>query len=82
VALAIVYQVRCAIDVPIVGCGGIATAEDVIEFIMAGATAVEIGTVNFRDPRAPLDILDGIRKYLRRENIADINSLVGVAQVK
>jgi dihydroorotate dehydrogenase (NAD+) catalytic subunit len=82
VALAMVYQVACAVDVPIVGCGGVATPQDALEFIMAGATAVEIGTANFWDPSAPAEIIKGLRKYLRDENIADITSLVGAALKK
>ncbi|HXX59141.1 MAG TPA: dihydroorotate dehydrogenase, partial [Dehalococcoidales bacterium] len=82
VALAMVYQVACAVDVPIVGCGGVTTARDAIEFILAGATAVEMGTINFTDPASPAGVIAGIRKYLRDEKIADINSLVGAALKK
>jgi len=80
VALAMVYQVAGAVDIPIIGCGGIATATDALEFIIAGATAVEIGTANFWNPRAPMDILEGIEKYLRKEKIKDIRQLIGAAQ--
>jgi dihydroorotate dehydrogenase (NAD+) catalytic subunit len=80
VALAMVYQVASAVDIPIIGCGGIATATDALEFIMAGATAVEIGTANFWNPRAPMDILEGLEKFLRREKIKDIQQLIGTAQ--
>ena len=82
VALAMVYQVACAVDVPIVGCGGVMKAGDALEFIMAGATAVEIGTASFWDPSAPAEIIKGIRKYLRDEKIDDINRLIGAALKK
>lgn len=82
VALAIVYQVANVVDIPIIGCGGIATATDALEFIMAGATAVEIGTANFYNPRSPMDILEGLKKFLRREKITEIRQLIGIARVK
>ena len=82
VALAMVYQVAGAVDIPIIGCGGIATATDALEFIMAGATAVEIGTANFLNPRAPMDILEGLEKFLRKEKIKDIRQLIGAAREK
>jgi len=80
VALAMVYQVAEAVNIPIIGCGGITTATDALEVIMAGATAVEIGTANFSNPRAPMDILEGLKKYLRKENVQDIRQLIGVAR--
>jgi dihydroorotate dehydrogenase (NAD+) catalytic subunit len=82
VALAMVYQVAGAVDIPIVGCGGIATATDALDFIMAGATAVEIGTANLWNPRAPMDILEGLEKFLRKEKMKDIQQLIGAARVK
>jgi dihydroorotate dehydrogenase (NAD+) catalytic subunit len=80
VALAMVYQVAGTVNIPIIGCGGITTATDALEFIMAGATAVEIGSANFWNPRAPIDILEGIKKFLRKEKITDIRQLIGVAR--
>jgi len=80
-ALALVYQVAQATSVPIVGIGGITTAYDALEFIMAGAHAVEIGTANFRNPGAALDILDGIISFMERENVQDLSQLVGTARV-
>lgn len=80
VALAMVYQVADVVDIPIIGCGGITTATDALEFIMAGATAIEIGTANFWNPRAPMDILEGLEKFLRREKIKDFRQLIGAAQ--
>ena len=80
VALRMVYQVAGAVDVPVIGVGGIATAEDALQFIMAGATAVQVGTASFTDPTTPLRIVAGIEEFLSREGIADMNELVGVAQ--
>jgi dihydroorotate dehydrogenase (NAD+) catalytic subunit len=80
VALVMVYQVVEAVHIPVIGCGGITMATDALEFIMAGATAVEIGTANFSNPRAPMDILEGLKKYLRKEKVQDIRNLIGNAQ--
>lgn len=77
VAVRMVYQVAGAVKVPIIGMGGIATAEDALEFIMAGATAVSIGTANFNNPMATLDVIKGIEDYMKKYNINDINDLVG-----
>ena len=79
VALYMVYQVFQAVHIPIIGCGGITNAEDAIEFFMAGATAIQIGTASFKNPRAPMDVLEGIEKYLQKEKIQDIRELIGVA---
>jgi dihydroorotate dehydrogenase (NAD+) catalytic subunit len=80
VALYMVYQVFKSVNIPIVGCGGITNAEDAIEFFMAGATAVEVGTASFMNPRAPMDVLEGIGKYLQENKIEDLHELVGAAQ--
>jgi len=80
VALAMVYQVAGVVKVPVIGCGGICAATDAIEFIMAGATAVEIGTASFSNPRAPMDVIEGLEAYLGKEKIADIRDLIGMAQ--
>lgn len=77
IAVCMVYQTANAVRLPIIGMGGIATAEDALEFILAGATAVSVGTANFADPRATLDIISGIEKYMTDKNIADINELIG-----
>ena len=77
VAVRMVYQVANAVDVPIIGMGGIATAEDVLEFIMAGATAVSVGTANFINPATTLEVVDGIKAYMERHQINDINELIG-----
>lgn len=79
VAVRMVYQVAQAVDVPILGMGGISTWEDAVEFILAGATAVAVGTANFVNPRATLDIVEGLERYCRENQVADINDLVGAA---
>ena len=80
VAVYMVYAVAGAVDVPIVGCGGIATANDAIEFIMAGASAIQVGTANLTDPSAPFDVLQGIRQFMEKEGIEDIRQMVGAVQ--
>jgi len=80
VALAMVYQVAAAVPIPVIGCGGIVTATDALEFIMAGSSAVEIGTAALVDPLAPLEILEGITDFMAREGIRDINEIIGAAQ--
>ncbi len=80
VALHMVYQVAGAVKVPVIGCGGIASARDALEFIMAGASAVEVGTAQFANPRALLDVLEGIEDFMRTEGVRDIAELVGAAR--
>jgi dihydroorotate dehydrogenase (NAD+) catalytic subunit len=80
VALHMVYEIANTVDIPVIGCGGIAAASDAIEFIMAGASAVQIGTAGFANPRAPLDILEGIEQFMEKEGIKDITELIGVAR--
>ena len=80
VALYMVYEVAGAVDIPIIGCGGITTASDAIEFIMAGASAVQVGTASFSNPRAPLDVLEGIEQFMKKEKIDNITELIGVAR--
>ncbi len=80
VALFMVYEVAGAVDIPVIGCGGIATASDALEFIMAGASAIQIGTASFTNPRAPLDILEGIEQFMKKEGIDNIAELIGVAK--
>ncbi|MDN5363017.1 MAG: dihydroorotate dehydrogenase catalytic subunit [Eubacteriales bacterium] len=79
VAVRCVWQVAQAVDLPIVGMGGIMTAADALEFILAGATAVAVGTANFVNPRAALDIIEGLEAYCREEGITDIKELIGAA---
>ncbi len=79
VALYMVYQVARKVKVPIIGCGGIASANDALEFIMAGASAVQVGTANFTNPCTPLDIIDGIERFMEKEGIRRITELIGAA---
>jgi dihydroorotate dehydrogenase (NAD+) catalytic subunit len=78
IALRMVWQVAKAVKIPVIGLGGIMTATDAIEFLLAGATAVQIGTANFIDPAVCVKIIDGMEDYLIRHNIKDINELIGV----
>ncbi|MFC2006098.1 dihydroorotate dehydrogenase [Chloroflexota bacterium] len=80
VALYMVYQVAGVVDIPIIGCGGITTARDALEFIMAGASAIQVGTANFTNPRAPLDILEGIEQFMKKEGVNNLTELIGVAR--
>lgn len=80
VAVRMVYQVHNAVKLPLIGMGGIATAEDAIEFILAGATAVSVGTAGFVDPYAWVKVVDGIEKYLDENGIANIKELVGAVE--
>jgi dihydroorotate dehydrogenase (NAD+) catalytic subunit len=80
VALAMVYEVAGTVKVPVIGCGGIATAEDALEFIMAGASAVQVGSATFRNPRASLDVLEGIQQFLEKEGIKKLDEIVGTAR--
>lgn len=80
VAIRMVYQVAHAVQVPIIGMGGITTGEDAIEFIMAGATAVSVGTATFHDPLASLKVVQGIEDYMKRYGIKDINELRGCVE--
>lgn len=77
VAVRMVYQTAQAVDIPILGMGGITTAEDALEFIMAGATMVAVGTANFNNPSATEEVVDGIREYMIKNNVEDINDLIG-----
>jgi dihydroorotate dehydrogenase (NAD+) catalytic subunit len=77
VALAMVYRVASAIKIPVIGIGGISSASDAIEFLLAGARAVQVGTACFFDPLAPAKIIDGIREYLEDNNIDNINDIIG-----
>lgn len=80
VAVRMVYQVANAVSLPIIGMGGIATAEDALEFIMAGATAVSVGTANFFNPYATQEVVQGISKFLDKEKVADIHELIGIVK--
>lgn len=80
VAVRMVYQVANAIKIPIIGMGGIANAEDALEFILAGATAVSIGAMNFVNPYTTVETIDGIESYMRRYGIEDIHTLIGAVK--
>jgi dihydroorotate dehydrogenase (NAD+) catalytic subunit len=80
VALYMVYEVAGAVDLPVIGCGGITAASDAMEFIMAGASAVQVGTASFTTPHAPLDVLEGIEQFMKKEGIEDIAELIGAAR--
>jgi len=79
IALLAVYEVARAVSVPIIGQGGIETASDALEFLLAGASAIGIGTANFTDPRAPMTILDGIFAYMAQQNVRSLREIVGTA---
>jgi dihydroorotate dehydrogenase (NAD+) catalytic subunit len=79
-ALYMVYKVAGIVDIPIVGCGGISCAGDALEFLMAGASAVQVGTANLTSPQAALDVLGGIRQFMKRENLKNIEAIVGKAR--
>ena len=79
VAVRMVWQVSQAIDLPIIGMGGITTWQDAVEFLLAGATAVSVGTGNFVNPQAPLEIIQGIENYCEKKGLASVRELVGLA---
>ena len=81
IALRMVWQTAQAVKVPIIGMGGIASATDAIEFLLAGASAVEVGTYNFVDPSVTTQIVDGIEDYMRRHDFTDIQDLLGALQI-
>ena len=78
VAVRMVYEAAHAVNIPILGMGGIASAEDAIEFIMAGATAVAVGAMNFHDPYLTEKVVDGIEEYMKKCNVQDINEIRGI----
>lgn len=80
IAVRMVYQTARAVKLPIIGMGGITTAEDALEFILAGATAVAVGTANFRDPEATIKVIDGIEEYMCRQKVDDICELIGAVR--
>jgi dihydroorotate dehydrogenase (NAD+) catalytic subunit len=79
-ALALVYEVAGAVDIPVIGLGGIAAASDALEFIMAGASAVQVGSATYRNPRASLDILEGIGRFMEKEGIKKLSDIIGAAR--
>ena len=81
VAVRMVWQTANAVPLPIIGMGGIVTGEDALEFILAGASAVAVGTANFIDPRATVNVIEGIETFMREQGIHDIKDLIGAAKV-
>lgn len=80
VAVRMVYQTAQAVQIPIIGMGGVMTAEDALEFILAGATAVSVGTANFSNPFATIEIAEGIEEYMRMNHVEDITELIGAVK--
>lgn len=80
IAVRMVYQVANAVNIPIIGMGGVATTEDALEMIMAGASAVAVGTANFNNPYVTVEIIDGIKEYMEKNGIEDINELIGCVE--
>lgn len=81
IAIKCVYDVAGAVKIPIIGCGGIMNVEDALEFIMAGATAIQVGTANFVNPMAALEIIDGLRDYCGANKLSSIKEIVGAARL-
>jgi dihydroorotate dehydrogenase (NAD+) catalytic subunit len=81
IALRMVWQAAGSVSIPIIGIGGIATPEDAIEFLLAGATAIQVGTANFINPQATEEIIQGIEIYLEKNGVASIEDLIGKARV-
>ena len=80
IAVRMVYQAANAVSIPVIGMGGIATAEDAIEMMLAGATAISVGTANFNNPRATMEILKGMEEYMERYGINEIKELIGAVK--
>ena len=80
IAVRMVYEAANAVNVPIIGMGGISTAEDAIEMILAGASAVSVGTANFHDPGVTMKIVDGIEEYMRRQGFSSVDEMVGIVK--
>lgn len=80
VALYMVYEVAKVVHIPVIGCGGVRCAEDALEFIMAGASAVQVGTANLSNPHVALDVLEGIKHFMRDRGIRKLTDLIGIAR--
>jgi dihydroorotate dehydrogenase (NAD+) catalytic subunit len=80
IALYMVYRVAGVVDIPIIGCGGITCGDDALEFLMAGASAVQVGTANLADPQAALKVLDGIERFMKKKNCQSLKEGIGVAR--
>jgi len=81
ITLRMVYQCAKAVKIPVIGLGGIFAAEDAVEYFLAGASAIQVGTANFHDPRAPLHVLDGLGKFLQKRGMTALKDLVGKIQI-
>ena len=79
IAVHITYQVAQAVSIPIIGAGGVTSVEDALEFLMAGASAVQVGTATFADPLAPIKVIEGLAAYVRAQGLASIRDVIGVA---
>jgi dihydroorotate dehydrogenase (NAD+) catalytic subunit len=79
-ALALVYEVAGAVTIPVIGLGGIASAADALEFLMAGASAVQVGSATYRNPRAALDVLEGIERFVEKEGVKKLTDIIGAAR--
>lgn len=80
IAVRMVYEASHAVGIPVIGMGGICTAEDAVEMMLAGATAVSVGTANFRDPEAAVKIIEGMEEYLKEQGIEDVRELIGAVR--
>ncbi|MDY2813155.1 MAG: dihydroorotate dehydrogenase [Dorea sp.] len=80
IAVRMVYQAAQAVEIPIIGMGGISSAEDALEFILAGASAVSVGTANFHNPRAALDVVEGIKAYMKKYGFESVKDMVGIVK--
>ena len=79
IAVQMTYQVAQAVSIPIIGAGGVTNANDALEFLMAGASAVQVGTATFADPTAPLSVIEGLAEYVRSQGLASIRDIIGAA---
>ncbi len=80
IAVRMVYQAAHAVNIPVIGMGGIATAEDAVEFLLAGASAVSVGAMNFVNPYATVEIVEGIERYMKRTGVSDVKELIGAVE--
>ena len=80
IAVRMVYEAANAVNVPVIGMGGITTAEDAIEMILVGASAVSVGTANFHDPGVTMKIVDGIEEYMKRQGFQTVDEMVGIVK--
>jgi len=80
IAIKLVWEAANAVKIPIIGMGGIQTAADAVEFLMAGATAVAVGTANFYEPQTSLQVIAGLREFMQRKNLKDVREITGSVQ--